>query len=371
MVITEEGCLKRDIVNIPTITLEGVNIMKGDPSDPNYRTHYLSLNFRVDPEGNLWISDLGAHRLLKYNSEGKYQDQIIFYPESTVISKESPKIDGGEIGCDLAPVSIEDFCFDQDENLYTFVRKEDLLSKNWKKELVVMRKDKTIHTYELDPDIFTLNTAVDSKKHIYTARKGVGTPLYPDSASILIIDSVGNKLGTMGLPLIKTDWNWNEISHFNYMWPAIDKEDNLWVSFLFQPIVRKYDSQHRLLWERKYLTAETKKPVASADSVHREAIRQGINRRKPQSMRLFLVLNSIQPLPDGKVLLFTCEEVAYELNDEGDICRKILLKRSNPSGGAFYSINSKGYIYEYSVSPVREKKINGIIIHKYKFLNQK
>jgi len=362
-----KGCLKRGIVEIPTITLEGVNIMKGDPSDPNYRTHYLSLNFRVDPGGNLWISDLGGRRLLKYNSEGKYQYQIIFYPESTILLKESPKIDVSEIGCSLAPVSIEDFSFDRDGNLYTFLRKDDLLSRKWKEEMIVIRKDKTSHTYELHENLIPLYIAIDSKRHIYVTRKGTGTD-YPDSASILIIDSVGNKLGTMGLPLIKPDWNRNEISHFNYMWPAIDKEDNLWVSFLFQPIVRKYDSQRRLLWERKYLTAETKKPLASADSAHREAIKQPIKKGEAQSMRLFPVLNSVEPLPDGGALLFTYKEVAYELDEKGDIHRKVFLKRQKIAGRFFAIDKKKGYIYRYTSFPsVLEKKVNGITIYRYKF----
>lgn len=356
---------------LPTDTLIGEVVLEGDTSNPNYRLHYISLNFRVDPDGNLWIADLGGHRLLKYNPEGKYQNQVIFYPESTIISEESPKIDVSKITCSLAPVHIQDFSFDRDGNLYAFFRKKDFLSNTWKEKLVVVKRDKIIHTYDLkldkNEDVLPKSIAIDSKKHIYIARGAIAArAACPDFKSILIIDSVGNKLGTMGTPLTRRDWNPAELSHGNKMCLAIDKEDNLWGAFVFQPIVRKYNSKRHLLWKRKYLIAEVRKALASSDSAHREILQKRDRRRS----RFFETFCGIQPLPDGGALLFTCKGVAYQLNGKGDICCKMFLKGNRHGRRPFYAFDDKrGYIYEYIRFPVNklEKKISGITIYRYKF----
>lgn len=365
IVLINSGCFHRGIT-VPTVTLVGEVVLKGDTSNPNYCTYYYPGNLRIDQQGNLWISDIGGMRLLKYNSGGKYQYQILFYPDSVVISKKSPRIDFSKMGCGRLPVTIQDFSFDHDGNLYAFLTIGNIPG-NIKYKIIKIKRNGNIIAYNLDNLVFY--TTIDSKNYIYASRLCVGPPFYSDSSLITVMDSLGNKLDIMCPPVIEPDWTPNEIAHLNRVYPAVDDNDNLWVAFLLQPIVRKYDSSHKLIWERKYLTTEIKQVLARTDSAKKRRIARMKRGEKKIPHPFFFTFRGIAPLSNGGALIFTNKEVVYELDKEGNICRKIYLKRGGIPGIRFYAVDDKSRdIYEYMLTRKPETKV--LQIRVYKFLRK-
>jgi len=377
------GKITNDIVNVPTDTLVGFNILKGDSNDPNYRTYYGPGEFHIDYENHLWVSDEGGMRILKYDPNGEYQYQILLYPESTIVSKKSPEFQIDQMYCGGLPISIQDFSFDRDGNLYIFDAYAG--SEGTQFEIRILRRDGSIYIAKLDITGPPFKIALDSQKRIYFSR----TPridgdhwIYKGHSDslIVILDSLGNKIKAIGSPITTAGWNRSERSSFNQVLPSLDKKDNLWLAFAYnQPMVRKYDPEGNLIFERKYLTAEIKRVMAITDSVRHDMIARTKNegekddRRRAYCHHLFY---DIVPLSSGGGYLFVFKGVVYELNDKGLINRKIILEKPEKelTQGVMnfitYSLDSSGSIYEFFlIMPTEDSPLNQIKI--YKFTGQK
>jgi|GEM_PF-6335427 len=226
------------ICALPFILLKGERVMKGDTLNLNYTTFQVWGKIRIDRRENIWISDYGGMRLLKYDSTGEYKYQIWLYPEPRY-SLSSPKIKEEEMRCPGVDIRIKEFDFISEKEivlLLTVVKRETFPEEKaymYTEVLIIDTLGNEIQRIKLK-NFLSQDFAVSKDKRIYAVDEH---DLYP---LVSVFDTTGKRINAFGKRIFKKEWNVSEKSMFNTAHILIDREKNLWIIFEFLPIVRKY-----------------------------------------------------------------------------------------------------------------------------------
>jgi len=314
------SCIKREVLRVPTVTLKGESVLKCDTTNPNYSVINIGPvgRIQIDSCGNIWISDIRNARLLKYNAKGEYLSQINFAPLDS--SGELPCFKYRN-ACDIGGLpQIWDFCIGRDGKLYAalaikergyppfFIESFDLEGKK---------------LGEIRIEEFPQRIAVDSKGLIYITYVPIRRDII-NRELVMVYDSIGQRVDSFGTTLKFYPEDSGEALLYNRVWLSIDNEDNLWMAFEVSPIVRKYNSAHQLVFERRYITAETKRSLAKTEEYRKkfEKLKKKNSSAKPIVYGTFWDI--ITPDKDS-IFLITIWNVAYRLDGNGDIKERIVL----------------------------------------------
>lgn len=170
---------------------------------------------------------------------------------------------------------------------------------------------------------FPRRIAVDSKGLIYLTY----VPIVKDIINrelIIVYDSTGQKVDSFGTTLKMFPRDVGKSLLYNQVWLSIDNEDNLWIAFETSPILRKYNSAHQLVFEREYMTAETRKSLIRTQEYQKkfEERRKKSPSAKPIVSRTFW---DIIATDKNSIFLVTNWNVAYRLDRSGDIKERMVL----------------------------------------------
>ena len=211
----------------PPISLEFIkNIGELETEDENLAFHIPS-DIAIDDQGNIHILDAGNHRIQKFGPDGKY---------ITTIGNR-----GQGPGEFYFPLSL-----DLDPNGYLYV------SDPQNQRVQILKPDgedyKTISFHETPAGTIRLSRSGDlvmGKGGIVFAF-GPGGSQEPEKL-MKLLDVEGNILGEFGEPITYKDSFVNRMGN-NFRF-ALDKEDNVYVSFEYQNRIEKYSPQGKLLWK--------------------------------------------------------------------------------------------------------------------------
>lgn len=211
----------------PPISLEFIrNIGELETEDENLAFHIPS-DIAIDDQGNIYILDAGNHRIQKFGPDGKY---------ITTIGNR-----GQGPGEFYFPLSL-----DLDPNGYLYV------SDPQNQRVQILKPDgeeyKTISFHETPAGTIRLSKSSDlvmGKGGIVFAF-GPGGSQEPEKL-MKLIDLEGNILREFGEPITYKDSFVNRMGN-NFRF-ALDKEDNVYVSFEYQNRIEKYSPQGKLLWK--------------------------------------------------------------------------------------------------------------------------
>ncbi len=208
------------------ITLEFIrNIGELETEDENVAFHIPS-DIAMDDQGNIYILDAGNHRIQKFRTDGKY-----------VITIGRRGQGPGEF---YLPLSL-----DLDSNGYLYVSDP----QNQRIQILTPEGEehKTLSFHETPAGTIRLTKSGDlvmGKGGIVFAF-GPGGSREPEKL-MKLLDPEGNILAEFGEPIIYKDSFVNRMGN-NFRF-ALDKEDNVYVSFEYQNRIEKYSPQGELLW---------------------------------------------------------------------------------------------------------------------------
>jgi len=212
----------------PKVSIEFVrNIGELETEDENLAFHIPS-DIATDDQGNIYILDAGNHRIQKFDSDGNYIE--------TIGSR------GQGPGEFYLPLSLE-----VDPRGYLYV------SDPQNQRVQILKPDgteyKTISFHETPAGTIRLLKSGD----IVMGKGGIVFAFGPGGGSqepeklMKILDAAGNILNQFGEPVTYKDSFVNRTgNNFSF---AIDKNDNVYVSFEYQNRIEKYSPQGELLWK--------------------------------------------------------------------------------------------------------------------------
>jgi sugar lactone lactonase YvrE len=211
----------------PPISLEFIkNIGELETEDENLAFHIPS-DIAIDDQGNIYILDAGNHRIQKFGPDGKY---------ITTIGNR-----GQGPGEFYFPLSL-----DLDPKGYLYV------SDPQNQRVQILKPDgedyKTISFHETPAGTIRLLRSGDlvmGKGGIVFAF-GPGGSQEPEKL-MKLLDVEGNILGKFGEPVTYKDSFVNRMGN-NFRF-ALDKDDNVYVSFEYQNRIEKYSPQGELIWK--------------------------------------------------------------------------------------------------------------------------
>jgi DNA-binding beta-propeller fold protein YncE len=212
----------------PQVSLEFIrNLGELETEDENLAFHIPS-DIAKDDQGNIYILDAGNHRIQKFDPEGNYI-------ESIGNRGQGP----GEF---YLPLSL-----DIDSRGYLYV------SDPQNQRVQILKPDgtdyKTLSFHETPAGTIRLLTSGDmvmGKGGIVFAFGPGGGSKKPEKL-MKILDSGGNILNQFGNPVIYEDSFVNRTGN-NFQF-AVDKDDNVYVTFEYQNRIEKFSPQGELLWK--------------------------------------------------------------------------------------------------------------------------
>ncbi|MGD2245407.1 MAG: NHL repeat-containing protein [Candidatus Aminicenantes bacterium] len=209
------------------ISLEYIrNIGELETEDENLAFHIPS-DIAIDDQGNIYILDAGNHRIQKFGPDGKY---------ITTLGNR-----GQGPGEFFLPLSL-----DIDPNGYLYV------SDPQNQRIQILNPDgeehKTLSFHETPAGTIRLKKSGDlvMGKGGIVFSFGPGRSQEPEKL-MKFLDVEGNILGEFGETVTYKDMFVNRMGN-NFRF-ALDKEDNVYVSFEYQNRIEKYSPQGELLWK--------------------------------------------------------------------------------------------------------------------------
>ena len=173
--------------------------------------------------GYLYVLDSGNNRIMKYDDGGNFITQIGRFGRGP-----------GEL------INPRSFAVHKDGTIF-------VLNMGNSRVEIYDSLGNYINSFGFVNRIFSQNhqLEIDKLKHIYI-------PSELNSKKLLsVFDSKGHKIKEFGEKLnfsfTSSHWHRNNIIQF-----TIDNYDNLYVQFVSNPILRKYDGTGELVWERNY-----------------------------------------------------------------------------------------------------------------------
>jgi len=207
------------LITLREVELRPVKVLSGPEDDPRYLWHNPKA-IAIDASGNLYICDMGNHRIVKYDSTLGYIMQIgragqgpgeFQYPVDVKIGKN------GDI-----------FVLDAGNNRIQ----------------VLDSTGKYLRSFP-STTVLAMELMLDSKNNVYLMSPR-------DSKSLVTVFSpVGEKIGERGIkesfPASARQWQRNYIVRV-----AIDEEDNLYIQFGTFARLQKYDKHGRLVFDKDF-----------------------------------------------------------------------------------------------------------------------
>jgi len=205
---------------IEEVTLRPVLVLGREEDDPHQAFYNPSI-VRADRWGNIYVVDRGNNRIVKFDKDGKFLKEIggigqgpgeFLEPVDVIIDQE-----GRLFVADKGNLRIQ--IFDPDGHFL----------KSFKIRSI---------SYALDGGVL----ALDSQGRIY-----ISSPT--ERGIITVYSPEGNELANVG-HLIPTGFGKRRDITWNQVYLGIDGNDNIYVLFFSYPIIRKYNRNYALVFEK-------------------------------------------------------------------------------------------------------------------------
>lgn len=275
-------------------------------------------------DGNVYVVDQKEHHILVFDDDLNYLDTVGRYGQ-------------GEIEFNY-PAGI---AFDGNGDMYIC----DVMSNRVQ---VVDKNRNFVLSFKCRFDDHQPEICLDSKGRIY-----INIP--SNNALISVLDKKGNLIDKFGK--LNHSENRIERKHFNLVRMIVDEEDNIYCAFQEFPVLRKYDRNFNLVYEKQY--AHLPEVIEKTRDLELKRDQQ-----KNPKIHFFKLLNMNLAL-DGDFLflgfLLTDSNPLYCIDKKnGEISRKIILRSNESESGFFYRFDASDRDFLFSTDI--EKKV----LHKFK-----
>ena len=221
-----EGFSLKDVILQPTLLVEGKpehptfsQLLSGEKEAPPPERFFHPTGLEVDREGNLYVADTENQRIVKFSKEGKFLRQI----DRTDVPWET-----------FAPL---DLAFDDAGRMYVLA-----FSRPYYKVAMFDEECNFLRGFDVRGTIGWPGIAIDSQGLIYLN--------VPDQEALFSVYSKeGEKVDSFG-EITRYD-DPNRQRNFNSVVFCFDKQGFLNVLYKAKPIFRRYDKNHRLVFEKE------------------------------------------------------------------------------------------------------------------------
>lgn len=270
----------------------------GKVDDPHEAFHYPT-DLTVDSKGNIYVLDSGNNRIVKFNENGKFLLEFGRFGQGP-----------GEFS---NPV---DILIDGEDKIYVLetgnsrVQIFDTLGHR----IGGFAPERLIH-------LSFAQMAVDSRKRIYINYPHDGKLIDVYSKEGKFINSIGDYINLNKKKSASKD----NITYINF-----DDNDNLYVLFQSRPIIRKYDKEYKLIYQRD---------ISNLPEVQESLKRIRENKKRmPTMIHSMFGHGGICVFPNGEYIIHSGR--LYHFNSDGFPIKKIDFH-------AYYGVNVfEKYLYK-------------------------
>ena len=209
------------VINVKTISCVASWKLSNKDDNPNY-AFFRPIGIRYK-SGYLYVLDSGNNRIMKYDDGGNFITQIGRFGRGP-----------GEL------INPRSFAVHKDGTIF-------VLNLGNSRVEIYDSAGKYKNSFKFENRIFSQShqLEIDRLKNIYLPSE------FNSSKLLSVYDSSGHKIKDFGDKLNFTftsnQWHRNNVIQF-----IADNHDNLYVQFVSNPILRKYDRSGELIWERNY-----------------------------------------------------------------------------------------------------------------------
>lgn len=213
----------------PKVTLELVNMLGDVNADDENLAFHMPADIAVDTEGNLYVLDSGNHRIQKFNRDGEHLVTLgrqgqgpgeFYFPSSLDIDSQG-------------------YLYVSDPNN----QRIQILTPTGKEHRTIRIVEDSVG------DIILTRTG----QLVMAGGQGFGRLALEEEKAkelpklVKILDADGNVLRKFGVQHDFKDFLLNRMG--NQVQFAVDKDDNIYLVFLFQNRIEKYSLDGKLLWK--------------------------------------------------------------------------------------------------------------------------
>lgn len=311
----------KDNEGIPVETLYPIKTIQVNDGFPLRMPWFIYYNRYND---SVYVVDQKEHIILVFDNDLNYLDTIGRYGQ-------------GEKEFNY-PAGIS---FDKKGSIYicdVFNNRVQILDKN----------TNFVSSFKCRFDDYQPEICLDSRGRIY-----INLP--SNNSLISVFDKEGNLIDKFGK--LYNSENRIEKKYFNLIRMILDEEDNIYCSFQEFPILRKYNKNFNLIYEKEY--AHLAEVIEKTKDWELK-----ISKRKSPKIHFFKLLNMNLSLDENNLFLgffLTDSNPIYSIDKKnGEISKKILLRSTENESGYFYRFDASNRDFLFSTD-IKKKEL-----HKFK-----